>query len=68
MLAPFVKPQETIMRYKITQRGVYDGNGNQVAIGETIEAPADFPAWLVGKAEAMPEPENAASITNPKKS
>lgn len=68
MLAPFVKPQETIMRYKITQRGVYDAKGEMLAIGSEVTA-SDDAAWLTGKAEALPEPEpeDAVMVTNPKK-
>lgn len=67
MLAPFVKPQETIMRYKITQRGVYDQSGALVAVGTVINAASPAPAWLTNKAEALPEPEKAIAVTNPKK-
>lgn len=55
------------MRYKITQRGVYDQNGNPVPVGSLVEVGASCPAWLLNKAEPVPEPEKPVAVINPKK-
>lgn len=55
------------MRYKITERGVYDQSGAIVPVGTVITASSPAPAWLTNKAEALPEPEKAVAVTNPKR-
>lgn len=42
------------MKLKITRRGVYDAECNQMEIGDTITVKGDeIPAYLVGKAEKV---------------
>lgn len=55
------------MKYEVTQRGVYDANGDMIAVGGVVEAEGDaIPGYLVGK--AVPVGGGKTLVTNPDRS
>ena len=56
------------MKAEITERGVFDGAGKEIEVGETVEIKGDtLPAALVGKARLIgskPKPEGKM-VVNP---
>lgn len=55
------------MKAEITEKGVYDAEGNKIAVGEEITVEGNtMPAWLSGKAVEVKERKKAA-VTNPAK-
>lgn len=59
------------MMIKITEPGVFDEAGAEMAVGAIVAVEGDeIPGWLAGKAVALdmppPEPEQVA-VTNPAK-
>ena len=61
------------MIIKITEPGVFDAAGAELAVGKIVEVHGDeFPGWLAGKAVAMdmPPPDvepEVVAVTNPAK-
>lgn len=59
------------MRVKVTQKGVFDKDGNRVKVGKVLDIKADkMPSHLVGKSvdldalQAEPEVEEVKQPTN----
>lgn len=58
------------MKAEITERGVFNGHGEEIEVGETIELKGDaLPAALIGKARLIGAKPKAAQtpVTNPAK-
>jgi len=56
------------MKFEITQKGVYDAKGNNIAVGEEVTVEGDtMPGWLVGKAVRIKERKGKTAVTNPAK-
>jgi hypothetical protein len=63
------------MKVKITETGVFDGEGEELEVGEIVSVDGDeMPGWLIGKASVLDEvPAEAAvkvkrgktAVTNP---
>lgn len=63
------------MKVKITETGVFDGEGEELEVGEIVSVEGDeMPGWLIGKASALDEvPADTAvkakrgktAVTNP---
>lgn len=53
------------MKIEITQTGVFNSDGTEIAVGEIIEHDGDdLPSWLIGKA-ALAGSKVRVAITNP---
>lgn len=60
------------MKVEITEKGVYDKDGNPIEIGTEIEVKGgSVPAWLINKAKAIKvkaaKDEGDTAVTNPAK-